>query len=131
MSFKYLQLKLGIFALGLVAVIVMISFLGANEHATAATSAIDCSKPLPGQEQACASKQGDEAKVTAWALPAATSVKNLAGQEMAPAEITTSAAPERELSTGGLPPEALILFAVALAGIAFLGRRRKVQARKD
>ncbi len=131
MTFKYLNIKLGVFALGLVVIIAMSSLLGASERVNAATASADCGKSVSGQEQTCGESAAGtplvKSTVTAWFFPPSKPKAANGGATTA----STSSTEEGGLSSGGLPPEALILFAAALAGIAFLGRRRKMPVRKD
>jgi MYXO-CTERM domain-containing protein len=135
MSVKYLNLKLGIFTLGLVVAIALLAVLSANEQVSAATPLDACDRSATGQDQACINNMVNtkevKADVTAWAAPASTAGKALGEKKLTSTEVNKTATRERDLSTGGLPPEAMILFAMALGGIVFLRRRRKMAVRKD
>ena len=129
MTFKYLNIKLSVFALGLVVVLATSSLLGANEQARAATASVDCGKTMSGQVQSCedgvAGATVVKAASTAWLLPPQQSKVATDGVK----SVSVNGEEESEISTAGLPREAFILFVVALAGIAYLGRRRKTRFR--
>ncbi|WP_288900678.1 hypothetical protein [uncultured Sneathiella sp.] len=135
MSFKYLNMKLGIFALGLVVIIGLSAVLGVSEQVRAATASVECSKTLSGQVQTCgedsASVNDGKSFVTAWFFPQSKpqGSENSAVRAGTPGKGGETMAQDN--SASGFPPEALILFAAALAGIAFLGRRKKSAVREE
>lgn len=131
MTFKYLNIKLSVIALGLIVVLATSSLLGANEQASAATTSVDCGKVMSGQVQSCedgvAGATFVKAASTAWLLPPQQSKVANDGIK----SVSVSGTEESGVSTSGLPGEAFILFMAALAGIAFLGRRRKMRFRRN
>ncbi|MBO0334589.1 hypothetical protein J0X12_13250 [Sneathiella sp. CAU 1612] len=135
MSFKYLNMKLGIFALGLVVIIGLSAVLGVSEQVRAATASVECSKTLSGQAETCAKERADATEdksfVTAWFFPQSKpqGSENSAVSAGTPGKGGETVAQDN--SASGFPPEALILFAVALAGIVFLGRRKKSAVREE
>lgn len=138
MSFKYLNMKLGILALGLVVIIGMSAILGVSEQVKAATTSPECVKTLSGQAQACATESDRsplvKAAVTTWFFPPATPkavTVNPAVPGGSAKTIKSTSLEDKESTSGILELKALILFAAAFAGIVFLGRRKKFPVRKD
>lgn len=129
MSLKYLNLKLGIFALGLVVIIVLAAVLSAGEQARAATPTADCVGPLSKQEKASCEAAAQATgsgfgTMVAWFFPGTEN--HLLKSEAIPAKNAEKGAGSAEQESSGiLPRDALLLFGVALLGIIYLGRRRR------
>ena len=135
MSFKFLNLRLGILALGLFAIFALLLILGANERVSAATPAAHCGISATGQDQACLTNATGVKKVkaeaTTWVRPATASGSAVAGKELTKVAVVVTKTQEPELHASNHLAEALVLFAIALGGIAFLGRHRKVPTHRN
>ncbi|MDF2368931.1 hypothetical protein [Sneathiella sp.] len=130
MIFKYLNIKPGVLALGLVAVIAGFTVLSLNEPVSAATASADCGTVASGQDQACEKGTVNIKKAKSDATDLALLTPATGKAE--PAKVTSNdAAPKQTLTGRNQLGETLALFAIALAGIVFLGRRRKRLARKN
>ncbi|MEX1034657.1 MAG: hypothetical protein WDZ54_01780 [Sneathiella sp.] len=130
MSVKFLNIQLSSVALAFAIVMVGISGFGTAGPAQASTSSsVDCLKPLSLQEQATCNKEKQATEsgpgaAVAWLFPPAddrvTEKSQLDVKVKGEGALVESGRRADSPSSTGL-----LLFAVALVGIMYLGRRRR------